>query len=42
MEPNQSSNFNNSYDSQIINYMKKDDSNMDIKISANEIKNKNK
>ena len=42
MEPNQSSNFNNSYDSQIINYMKKDDSNMDIKISANELKNNNK
>ena len=42
MEPNQSSNFNNSYDSQIINYMKKDDSNMDIKISANEFKNNNK
>ena len=42
MEPNQSSNFNNSYDSQIINYMKKDDSNMDIKISSNEFKNNNK
>ena len=42
MEPNQSSNFNNSYDSQIINYMKKDDSNMDIKISTNELKNNNK
>ena len=42
MEPNQSSNFNNSYDSQIINYMKKDDSNMDIKISSNELKNSNK
>ena len=42
MDINQSSNINNSLDSQLINYSKKDDSNMDIKISVNELKNSNK
>ena len=35
MEPNQSSNFNNSYDSQIINYMKKE-YNIDISKNYND------
>ena len=42
METNQSSNVNNSYDSQLINYAKQEDINVNIKNSVNVSKNSNK
>ena len=42
METNQSSNINNSYDSQLINYAKQEDINVNIKNSVSVSKNSNK